>query len=458
MANGHSEARCEDQQNPDRWSDRLRAAPCSKTSRTGFLHLPGHVRGRIYKLAIYDHDRSVVFLPRALPRRNDYHWDDDLPDPLDLASSLPTTTEIDNTELWKQYGASMAATVDCSAGNWVTERARETDTRFSGSTSCLSDYSASSFTADQKMDTLVHNLLEQSPETSGSSQSDSNASCCASSDLGVIELRMDAEALAQMDVMLEDGGCSGIDDEAGTALSNNDNDHHRLESNSSWTSSTFLENPASSSTNAPPSSCLDGACSDVFCEHCAGHGLASNEDESCYQNSDTSSASEHENDEEHFDPFEVIGMLYEPMEPFILLACKEIREQCLPHYYASNAFSWRFDWLNYKDSLSHFSGWVNHVVKEHTKEMTSVSFQGRHVVEEGVDFDADIDVLASAPFFQVKVAATHDDDALRAISDGLKRQLITALWEMLITNGSRGFMTEKSLRELGQLFVCAMHR
>ncbi|KAI7541480.1 hypothetical protein KC319_g16657 [Hortaea werneckii] len=90
--------------------------------------------------------------------------------------------------------------------------------------------------------------------------------------------------------------------------------------------------------------------------------------------------------------------------------------------------------------------------------MTGVSFQGRHVVEEGVEFDADIDILDSAPFFQVRVAATHDDEASSAISDGLNRQLITALWEMLITNGSRGFMTEKGLKELGKLFVCAMHR
>ncbi|KAI7104251.1 hypothetical protein KC343_g14386 [Hortaea werneckii] len=151
-------------------------------------------------------------------------------------------------------------------------------------------------------------------------------------------------------------------------------------------------------------------------------------------------------------------MLYELREPSILLACKEIREQCLPQYYAGNAFSWRFDWLNYKDSLSHFAGWVDHVVREHTKEMTGVSFQGRHVGEEGVEFDADIDILDGAPFFHVRVAATHDDEASSAISDGLNRQLIPALWEMLITNGSRGFMTGKGLKELGKLFVYAMHR
>ncbi|KAI6888305.1 hypothetical protein KC360_g969 [Hortaea werneckii] len=90
--------------------------------------------------------------------------------------------------------------------------------------------------------------------------------------------------------------------------------------------------------------------------------------------------------------------------------------------------------------------------------MTGVSFQGRHVVEEGVDFDADIDILPCAPFFQVNAASTHDDDAVKAVSDGLKRQLTAALCEMFMANGSRVVMTETDLKKLGQIFVCAMHR
>ena len=50
---------------PDGSFDRRQA----KTHRTGFLHLPNAVRKRIYDLAIYDHDRGAVFLPRALPRK-----------------------------------------------------------------------------------------------------------------------------------------------------------------------------------------------------------------------------------------------------------------------------------------------------------------------------------------------------------------------------------------------------
>ncbi|KAI6805139.1 hypothetical protein KC332_g3014 [Hortaea werneckii] len=417
MASRHSEARFEDRQNYHRWSDRLHAALCSKTSTTGFLHLPQHVRGRIYKLAIYDHDRSVVFLPRALPRRIDDRWDDDLPGPLDLAFSLPTTTEPGNNQWWEQYGANLTAADDCSAGNWVTV----------------------------------------TPEGSGSSQSVNGASYCASFDAGISESSIDEDSFAHVDFMSESEGCSSTDDGADTTLSDSDDDHHS-EANPSMSSRILFVNIAASSTIAPPSLCLSGECRDAECEHCAGNGLASDQDESCYQNSEDPFINEQDNDEEHFDPLEITGMLYELREPSILLACKEIREQCLPQYYASNAFSWRFDWLNYKDSLSHFAGWVDHVVKEHTKEMTGMSFQGRHVVEEGVEFDADIDILDSAPFFQVRVAATHDDEASSAISDGLNRQLITALWEMLITNGSRGFLTEKGLKELGKLFVCAMHR
>ncbi|KAI7378332.1 hypothetical protein KC336_g19405 [Hortaea werneckii] len=417
MAYHHSEIRSEDRQNYHRWSDRLHATLCSKTSTTGFLHLPQHVRGRIYKLAIYDHDRSVVFLPRALPRRTDDRWDDDLPGPLDLAYSPPTTPEPGNNQWWEQYGANLTATDDCSAGNWVTG----------------------------------------SPENSGSSPSVNGASYCASSDAGIDELSADEGSVSQVDVMSESEGCTSTDDGADTILSDSDADHCS-EANPRMSSLILFLNIATGSTISPPSLCLSGECRDTYCEHCAGNGLASDEDGSCYQNSEVSSVDEHENDEEHFDPFETTGMLYEPKEPSILLACKEIREQSLPQYYASNAFSWRFDWLNYKDSLSHFSGWVDHVVKEHTKEMTGVSFQGRHVVEEGVDFDADIDILPCAPFFQVNAASTHDDDAVKAVSDGLKRQLTAALCEMFMANGSRVVMTETDLKKLGQIFVCAMHR
>ncbi|KAK3064372.1 hypothetical protein LTR53_018516, partial [Teratosphaeriaceae sp. CCFEE 6253] len=43
--------------------------PSAKTEKVGFLHLPDEVRKRIYALAIYDHDRGVVLLPRHLPRK-----------------------------------------------------------------------------------------------------------------------------------------------------------------------------------------------------------------------------------------------------------------------------------------------------------------------------------------------------------------------------------------------------
>jgi hypothetical protein len=48
------------------WSNFRRPA---KINRIGFLHLPDEVRQRIYALAVFDHDRGIVFLPRALPRK-----------------------------------------------------------------------------------------------------------------------------------------------------------------------------------------------------------------------------------------------------------------------------------------------------------------------------------------------------------------------------------------------------
>ena len=41
----------------------------AKTDRTGFLHLPDEVKNRVYKEALFDHDREAVYLPRKLPRK-----------------------------------------------------------------------------------------------------------------------------------------------------------------------------------------------------------------------------------------------------------------------------------------------------------------------------------------------------------------------------------------------------
>ena len=47
----------------------LRPPRKAHTDRIGFLHLPDNVRTKIYRLAIFDHDRGAVFLPRACPRK-----------------------------------------------------------------------------------------------------------------------------------------------------------------------------------------------------------------------------------------------------------------------------------------------------------------------------------------------------------------------------------------------------
>ena len=46
--------------------------------RLSFLDLPDEVRSKIYKLAVYDHDRGAVFLPRAVPRKLDMDTDLDV--------------------------------------------------------------------------------------------------------------------------------------------------------------------------------------------------------------------------------------------------------------------------------------------------------------------------------------------------------------------------------------------
>jgi len=105
-----------------------------------------------------------------------------------------------------------------------------------------------------------------------------------------------------------------------------------------------------------PEACQQGSCEDNECENCAGKGLGSDQAEETYGATDDDFPDDDdEEDVEHFDSAERIGMLYEPNEPGILLASKEIRHECLPLYYALNSFSWRFWYMDHDRSTNRFA-------------------------------------------------------------------------------------------------------
>ena len=213
----------------------------------------------------------------------------------------------------------------------------------------------------------------------------------------------------------------------------------------------------------PPAACLDGTCSDEECEHCAGFGLGPSQNELAYVN-EPEVDEEHqradrdqEDDAEHFDTEEQIGMLYECTEPPILLTCTEIRRECLPIYYATNALSWRFDWQDYMSSLAAFDTWCSVTAGKQAQVISTLSLEARHTIEEGVEFVANIKAGSAATVPHVRVKCFHETDSV------VERIIYCLTHEMRLALGTLGTTALEEplslgvIRELGKLFVKAMH-
>ncbi|KAK3723214.1 hypothetical protein LTR37_001937 [Vermiconidia calcicola] len=215
-----------------------------------------------------------------------------------------------------------------------------------------------------------------------------------------------------------------------------------------------------------PEACLNNECEDEECEHCGGHGLdrglsreqlAELDRKDDELNDELDKAEGHE-DLEHQDVHERIGMVYEPKEPAILLVSKEARAQCLPIYYAKNPFSWRFLWLNYPRSLDRFNKWVNQIRHEDARHITKLTFEGRHTVEEGVEFEVDIDILEDDPFFEVKAASSNgQDSAITTLKPALEQHISHLLEKWLIRNPAGRTLCQSRLDDLAEVFVKSMH-
>lgn len=451
--------------------------PSAKTDKVGFLHLNKDIRNRIYQLAIYDHDRGAVFLPRALPHRSVFQTTGSEPTYASTYADVRDDGDKDIQAADIVLGDTLVAAevmrLDYSRGHWT-------------------DGSA---VAEAERLQMEFDEANQLPDASGAC-GDGDAVRGNSSDT----IEDDAYAsLIQADIEDVSGSssiASGTIEEISRHLCGGDNTGAECECSCH---SRPLEDVETYSVEddivprvsfSPSPACRSGECPDPTCEDCnklsqaikmmcvscqdttqyppesddALDSWAKEQDETLYFHCQVDETQwpridEIEDDDaEHFDSQETIGMLYEPKEPAILLACRETRNECLPIYYSKNTFTWRFFWLDYNRSYSVFQGWVANVGTEHTKQIRKITFEGRHAVEEGVEFAVDIDLLVGAPYFAVQVStAWAEDEYLDTICQYIERDLVYELWKMLPrVSGIK--LSPANLAKLGQCFVDGMHR
>ncbi|KXS97314.1 hypothetical protein AC578_10740 [Pseudocercospora eumusae] len=432
--------------------------PRAKRQEIGFLHLPDNVRTRIYELAVYDHDRTAVFLPRGLPRKVEPDVDD-----VDLTMTaltkypgrLDTDIARENDHLWHWtiLYRPTASDDDASAGTWVEGDA---DMHVAALNSLRLP---SELIADMTDEDVLERLERLDDASDEEGEKD---------EFGSITLVEPSENQLPSDSSLP------------RYMNQIDHDDADLEQESASDEST-----SSSEANAPRKYCIydlfasdeiqsedvcecpdcfnghqcdSGRCDEPDCRRCCDHPRYFEElqdmDRNVFDLVDHGDADELE----RFDSEESIGMLYEPKEPGILLVCKEIRAQSLPIYFTRNAFSWRFAWTDYRRSCRRFKHWLKSVGPDHVRLITKITFQGRHRVEEGIEFSADIDLLDEYPYFETNVYIEDDGQELCTIAETINREMAAYLWLMAQHERTRPMFSIGHLCELANMFVKGMHR
>ncbi|KAK3622635.1 hypothetical protein LTR56_022100 [Elasticomyces elasticus] len=404
--------------------------PPAKTEKLGFLHLPKNVRKMIYELAIYDHDRGVVCLPRGTPRKQSTWYAPGL----SFVGRLSGGFIGDVCGLSFDKGRARAGVDSAATGKWT--------------------------------DGDPVSLMTKGPVPDSDSEPESEPEDGTDHEIDVLTaaVKIEAEAEVEAEPNSEDEGCVDCAEE--WELGSNDGD---CPSECGCCCHDFLTEEAQDITTenyvAPPDRCVEGKCKDRRCEHCAGYGLGPDQLDPDYPDSEPEleefvlEDAEDLDDAEHFDCDERIGVLFETKEPAILLACTEIRTQCLPMYYSQNAFSWRMHWLDYAGSLARFQCWVEDVVGDNVKHIGRLAFEGRHVVEEGVEFVAYTGMLHHDPGYAV-IAGCLDvpTEVDNKITESLHGELDEKLACIASRPTSPPTFTVKDLCELGSIFVKAMHR
>lgn len=76
------------------------------------------------------------------------------------------------------------------------------------------------------------------------------------------------------------------------------------------------------------------------------------------------------------------------------------------------------------------------------------------MVEEGVEFSIDIDLLHEYPFFETRSYTKYDADVAAA----MHREMASYLWLMVRSTRRRPILPTGHLLELANIFVQGMHR
>lgn len=425
----------------ERQHKRRDAVASAKLKKTGFLHLPSEIRNRIYEDAIFDHDRDAVFLPRLLPRK--VHPDgerDSALGPLFYShnmSALPFKEPV--TSQWPLHGC-----------HWTDGERPPEAFPLPPDIGDFSDESDDEQPADSQYpqalgslwwDSKLHKHI--SGHVRGTDAATDEVDRCDCCSVGLWKCKC---VCHQDDNSGHEGELHDADSESTYELVG-DFEELELDVDGYW---------------QPPQACLSDTCKDRWCDFCAGKGLGSDEDEERYPEDERVFCEDNDvdtEDGEHYDGEEIMGMLFQTKEPPILLVCKEICEQCLPVYYGCNAFSWRFFWLEQDRSLQRFNEWATQVVGKHAKHIARLSFEGRHSVEEGIEFEVDVNLLEEVPFFELAVQCLHlTDDLTDAIVEAVEQDFITILWKMSRRDGGEITLSSGDICMLGKAFVDAMTR
>ena len=404
-----------------------------------FLDFPNEVRHRIYELVIYDQDRSVVFLPRAVPRKV-------TPD-TDVDVKYAIVMEEGDEDKPNYFAWPVNSNNAFAAGEWMdgtTPFPNRPSQRGSQDSEPESEPESDTTVADAPNDAGTQSDSDSVSDTDALNNAGAANDTYANEDVLAM---VDALHLCEGEDQDEPCDCDCYND--GFDMSN----HTADDLFTAWTCGGVDDDEP----------CGRTCHKDVSDEDAPEEGESESDDDvdivtndHDYANSEPESEQQ-EDDEEHYDGEERIGMLYELNEPPMLLVCREIRAQCLPVYYGKNSFSWRFLWQNYPRSRERYNNWIDAIREEDLKAMTSLTLEGRHFVEEGIEFSADIDLIKDTSAFKVYVMCKQTDGSTRPLKLALKKELVWELYEASHTCKVLTFSREL-LYTLGYIFEKSMLR
>ena len=297
-----------------------------------FLEFPVEVRNMIYDLTIYDHDRTAVFLLRAVPRNVTQSED------LDLQRAWVESDSGDEPE--KCWAFPLVDGPSKASGEWLAPKPQRSSAQ------------------DDEDDA---DEAGEADEAAGAENSDEADNAEGADHEGSVDKANTHYDGQELDNAAIEGRCGGEDDD----------DHCSCLCHGEL----FIEQELPEALECPGAMDEEPCywqCHEVPVEEereaaeegdgeDGEEGEVGEEDEQhdpdrydkdCAVEEKDSDKEKHyldlaaddkiQDDEDHFDSDERVGILYEAREPAILATCKDVRKECLPIYYCTNSFSWRF--------------------------------------------------------------------------------------------------------------------